>query len=83
MYRSDVCFVWVHVPIEFCRYYAGGHGRDGDLLGGTNGIHFFVGELDLPRVDGVDQLVTVHEVDANNVVVQLVDDVYRISKTLI
>jgi hypothetical protein len=52
------------------------------LLGGANGIHFFVGKLDLPRVDVVDQLVAVHEVDANNVVVQLVDDIHQMGELL-
>ncbi len=73
MYCSDVRFVWVRVSIELCRDDAGGHCRNGDLLGGANGIHFLVGELDLSRFDIVDQLVMMHEVDANNVVVQLID----------
>ncbi len=82
MYHSDVRFVWVRVPVEFCRDDAGGHCRNGDLFGGANGIHFFVVKLDLPRVDVVDQLVSVHEVDANNVVVQLVDDIHRVGELL-
>jgi len=82
VYRSNVRFVWVLVPVEFGRDDAGGHCRNDDLFGGANGIHFFVGKLDLPRVDVVDQLVVVHEVDANNVVVQLVDDIHRMGELL-
>ncbi len=73
---------WVCVPVEFSRNDAGGHCRNGDLFGGANGIHLFVGELDLPHVHVVDQFVAVHEVDANNVIVQLVDDVHRVSELL-
>ncbi len=79
---SDVGFVWVRVPVEFSRDDAGGHCRDGDLFGGANGINFFFGEIDLPRVYVVDQLVGAHEVDANYVVVQLVDDVHQVSELL-
>ncbi len=42
----------------------------------------FVGKLDLPRVEIVDQLVAVHEVDANNVVIQLVDNVHWVGELL-
>jgi hypothetical protein len=65
------------VPVEFGHDDAGGHCRNDDLFGGANGIHFFIGELDLPHVYVVDQFVAVHEVDANNVVVQLIDDFHR------
>ncbi len=82
MYHSDVRFVWVRVSVELCRDDAGGHCRNGDLLGGANGIHFLVGKLDLPRVDVVDQCVAVHEVDANNVVVQLIDDIHQMGELL-
>jgi hypothetical protein len=82
VYRGDVRFVWVRIPVEFCSDDAGGHCWNGDLFGGTNGIHLLVGELDLPGVHIVDQFVAVHEVDANNVVVQLVDDVHRVSELL-
>ncbi len=82
VYHGDVCLVWVRISVEFCSNDAGGHCRNGDLFGGTNGIHFFVGELDLPGVHIVDQFVAVHEVDADNVVVQLVDDVHQMSELL-
>ena len=52
------------------------------MFGGANGIHLFVSELDLPRVNVVDRFVAVHKVDANNVVVQLVDDVNRVIELL-
>ncbi len=81
MYRSYVGFIWVCISVEF-RDDAGGHGRNGDLFGGANGIHLFVGEFDLPRVDLVDQFVAVHEVDADNVVVQLVDNIHWVSELL-
>ncbi len=82
MYRSNVRFVWVLVPVEFGRDDAGGHCRNDDLFGGANGIHFFVGKLDFPRVYIVDQFVAVHEVNANIVVVQHVDDIHRVSELL-
>ncbi len=82
MYRSNVCFIWVCVSVELRRDDAGGHGRNSDLFGCANGIHFLVGEFDLPRVDFVDQFVAMHKVDANNVVVQLVDNVHRVSELL-
>jgi hypothetical protein len=78
----DICFAWVCVPVELRGDDAGGHGRNGDLLGSASCVHFFVGEFDLPCVDIVDQFVAVHEVDANNVVVQLVDDVHRVCEFL-
>ena len=56
-------------PVEFGRDDAGGPGRYGHLFGGANRIHFGIGKLDLPRFHVVDQLVAVHEVDANDVVV--------------
>ncbi len=82
MYRSDVRFVWVRVPVELCRDDAGGHCRNGDLFGGANGIHLFVGKFDLPCVDVVDQFVLVHKVDANDVVVQLFDDIHQVCELL-
>ncbi len=69
MDHGDVRFAWVQFPVEFGRYDAGSHGRNGDLLGGTNHVHFGIGELDLSRVHIVDELVAVHEVDADNVVI--------------
>jgi hypothetical protein len=82
VYRSDVRLVWVRISVEFCSDDAGGHCQNGDLFGGTNGIHLFVSELDLPGVHIVDQFVAVHEVNADNVVVQLVDDIHRMSELL-
>jgi hypothetical protein len=72
----------MYIPVELCGDDAGGHGWNGNLFGGTNCIHFFVGKFDLPCVDVVDQFVAVHEVDADNVVVQLIDDVYWVRKLL-
>ncbi len=82
MYRCDISFVWMCIPVELRGDDAGDHGRNGGLFGDANCIHFFVGEFDLPRVDVIDQFVAVHEVDANNVVIQLVDDVYWVRKLL-
>ncbi len=70
------------IPIEFCGDDAGGHGRNGDLFGSANGIHFLIGEFDLLRVDVVDQFVAVHEVDADNVVVQFVDHIHWVREFL-
>ncbi len=82
MYRGNVRLVLVCISVKFGSDDAGGHCRNGDLFGSTNGIHLFVGELDLPGVDIVDQFVAVHKVDADNVVVQLVNDVHRVSELL-
>ncbi len=87
MDRGDICLVWVCIPIvcipiEFCRDDAGGHCRNGDLSGGTNGVHLFISKLDLSGVHIVDQFIAVHEVDADNVVVQLVDNIHWVSELL-
>ncbi len=69
-------------PVELRGDDAGGHGRNGNLLGSTDGIHSLVGEFDLPCVDVVDQFVAVHEVDADDIVVELVDDVHWVGELL-
>ena len=43
---------------------------------------FGIGGLDLSRVHVIDQLVAVHEVDANDVVVEFVDDIHRVGELL-
>ncbi len=48
------------------------------LFGRTDCIHFLVGEFDLPCVDVVDQFVAVHEVDADDVVIEFIDDIHRV-----
>ncbi len=78
----NVCLVWMCIPVELCGDDAGGHSRNGDLFNGANGVHFLVGEFDLPCVDIVDQFVAVHEVDADNIVVQLSDDIHWVRKFL-
>ncbi len=78
----DISFIRVCFPVEFRSDDAGGHGRNGNLLGRTDGIHFLVGEFDLPCVDVIDQFVTVHEVDADNIVVEFVDDVHWMGELL-
>ena len=45
-------------------------------------VFILVGEFDLPCVDVVDQFVAVHEVDADDVVVEFVDDVHRVCELL-
>ncbi len=82
MDRHDIGFVRVCLPVELCGDYAGGHGRNGDLLGRTYGIHFLVGKFDLPCVEIIDQFVAVHEVDANDIVVEFVDDIHWVSELL-
>jgi hypothetical protein len=72
----NIGFIRVCVPVELRGDDAGGHSRNGDLFGRSDCIHFLVGKFDLPYVDVVDQFVAVHEVDANDIVVQLVDDVH-------
>ena len=61
---------------------AGGHSRNDYLFGCANRVHLGIGEFDLPHVYVLDQLVAVHEVNANDVVVQLGDDIHRVSKFL-
>ncbi len=78
----DICLVWMCIPTELRGDDAGGHGQNGDLFSSTYCVHFLFGEFDLPRVDVVDQFVAVHEVYADNVVVQLVDDVHWMCKLL-
>ena len=65
----DISFIWVCFPVELRGDDAGCHGRNGNLFGRTDSIHFLVGEFDLPGVDVVDQFVAVHEVDADDIVV--------------
>ena len=69
-------------PVEFLGNDAGCHGRKGDLLDRADSIHFLVGEFDLPCVDVVDQFVAVHEVDADDIVVEFVDDVHLMGELL-
>ncbi len=82
MDRSYVHFVWVRFSVEFGQDDAGGHSWNRHLLGGTNRVHFGIGKLDLPRVHVVDQFVVVHEVDADNVVVQFIYDIHWVSEFL-
>ncbi len=82
MDRRDIGFIRVCLPVELRGNDAGGHGRDGNLLGRTYGIHSFIGKFDLPCVDVVDQFVAVHEVDADDIVVKFVDDVHWVSELL-
>ncbi len=70
------------VPVELRGDDAGGHSRNGDLFGRTDCIHLLVGKFDLPCVDVVYQFVVVHEVDADDVVVEFVDDVHRVCELL-
>jgi hypothetical protein len=50
------------------------------LFGHANCVHLGVGEFNLSRVYVIDQLVTVHDVNANDVVVQLGDDIHWVSE---
>ena len=82
MYGGDVGFFWVRLPVEFRVDNAGSHRWNGDLLDRTDRVHLFIGEFYLPRVYIVDQFVAVHEVDADNVVVEFIDDVHRVGEPL-
>ena len=82
MDRGDIGFLWVRFSVKFCGDDAGCHCRNGNLLDRTDRVHFFIGEFNLPRVYIVDQFVAVHEVDADNVVVEFVDDVHRVGELL-
>ncbi len=72
----------MRLAVEFCGNNAGGHRRNSDLLDCTDRVHFFIGKFNLPHVHVVDQFVAVHEVDADNVVIELVDDVHRVGELL-
>ena len=61
---------------------ARGHGQNRSLFCGGNCIYFCIGEFDLSGVNILDQFVAVHEIDANDVVVQHVDNVYWVCKFL-
>jgi hypothetical protein len=63
--------------MEFSCDDARGHGRNHDLFSGGNCIHLCISKFDLPCINIVDQLVAVHKSEANDVVVQLVDNIYR------
>ena len=52
------------------------------MLRSGNGIHLFIGKFDLSYVDVLDQFVLVHEIDADNVVVQFVDDIHCMRELL-
>ncbi len=82
MDRGDIGFLGVRFSIKFCGDDAGCHRRNGNLLDRADRIHFFIGEFDLPRVHVVDQFVAVHEVDADDIVVELIDDVHRVGEFL-
>ncbi len=77
MDRGHIGLVRVCFPIELCGDYAGVHGWNDYLLGGTDHVHF---GIDLSRVHIVDQLVAVHKVDANDIVVQLGDYIHWMSE---
>ena len=52
------------------------------MFGRANCVHFGIGEFDLSCVHVLDQLVAVHEVDADDVVAQFGDYVHRMGKFL-
>ncbi len=52
------------------------------MLGDTDRVHFGVGKFDLSCVHVIDQLVAVHKVDADDVVVQFGDYIHRMGKFL-
>jgi hypothetical protein len=52
------------------------------LFRGTNHVHLGISKFDLPGVHIVDQLVAVHKIDADNVVVQFGDHIHRMGEFL-
>ena len=64
-----VGFVQMCFPLEFCCNNDQCQSRNGYLLGGADCVHFGVGKFDLPRVHVIDQLVAVHEVHVDDVVI--------------
>ncbi len=80
MDHGPVSFAQMCFPIELGGDHAGGHGPNGYLFGSTNRVHFGVGKFDLPGVHVVDQLFAVHNVHADDVVVQLSDHIHWVSE---
>ncbi len=78
----NVCLFFLSLSIEFGVHDARGHCRDSHFLGGTNGVQVCVDEFYLPRIFVIDQYVLVHEVNADNLVFEFSDDVYRICNFL-
>ncbi len=80
--HGHIGFVRVHFSVEFCGDDSGGHGRNGHLFCGTNRVHLGVCKFHLSGINIVDQLVAVHEVNDDDVVVQFGDHVHRVCKFL-
>ncbi len=80
MNSGHISFVHVSFSVEFRGDNAGGHGQNGHLFCGTNRVHLGVRKFHLSGINVVDQLVAVHEVNANDVVIQFGDDVHWVRK---
>jgi len=80
MNGGHVGFVSVHFSVKFGSDDAGGHSRNGYLLCGANRVHLGVHKFHLSGIYIVDQLVAVHKVNADNIVVQFGDHIYRVCK---
>jgi hypothetical protein len=78
MNGGHVSLVSMRFSVKFCGDKAGGHCRDGHQLCGANHIHFGVIKFHLSGVNIIDQFVAVHKIDANNIVIQFGDHIYRV-----
>ena len=78
----NICFIGVCFPVELRGDDAGCHGRNGNLLDRADSVHFLIGEFDLPCVHVIDQFVAVHEVDADDIVIELIDDIHWMGELL-
>ncbi len=76
----NVCFSFLSFSIEFGIHDAWAHCRDGHLFGGANGIQVCIGEFHLSGVYVIDQFILVCKIDADDIVIELCDDVVQVCK---
>ncbi len=74
MYVCNVGFVFLFLYIEFGIYYVRSHCRNCNLLGGADGVQVRVCKFHLPGMHIIDELVFVHKIDSNVIVIELGDD---------
>jgi len=74
---SDIHLILVCFAIEFGCDNARGHCWYCDLLGGTNSVHVGVSQFHLSGINVEDQIVPVHVVNSNDVIIELSDNIDR------
>ncbi len=76
MNGGHIGFVRLHLSVEFCGDKAGSHGRNGHLFRCANCVQLCIRKFHLSGVGIVDQLVAVHKINADDIVVQFGDHVH-------